>query len=1041
MSLSAMAESPTLVLASGHAGKIVALAVSPDGRWVASSGFEGLVKVWDVSNQRVVATLQDPALKPDRRIHLNYTSLAFTPDGKLLVATNDGSMRLWDPASAALLRSFQVGPTETEEGTRLALLPQVGRAVVARADTVYLIDYARGATVDTLRQEGMVFSSLTTSSSGRVAVGATSTGGGVLLLDPNFKKQRFLELPERWGAEQLDYSAQGERLAILSGSGDLLLWDGNKLSKTGILGHSGKIRWNGPNLLVSSQVIDESPLRELDGQARLIKTASLDGVFESMHPFPDGKHVMLGFYNGELGYYGLEDQKLTRWNGIVFRPNAIATASNFLALGGRQGEVCVFDLNQGRVSAHLQATVGSAESLAISLSAGQVAASDYYSGRVQVYDMKTLKEIGRFESQTGDASTSLAYSADGSRFAILHSSGRVDLYDTSALRAAGHLEPPSVKMRAFSSLAFHPSGNRVAACNRQGDVVEWLLSSKATIQRRVYQREGTSTHLNQVVYSPDGRWLAVAANSGEVSIFEVDFEDAPTVVEAPGPCMSLDFSPDSRTLALGGTTGELALIDVKTGRERSRHAGHVGTIVDLGFSRNGQAIFSAGLDGTVRIWAGSDGRPLATLLATGGAEWVLATPQGSFDGTPEGQRVLEWRVGDTIFALDQFFNQYFTPGLLTALVGTGQEIAAPEAPQALKAPPRVTILSPGPGDRFEAEAEVKVGVEENGGGLDGPYLFVNGHRLPDNFRSSTGPGKYSFRAPLTKGHNVLRATAFNADRSVESRGARITVESDAAVSRQPALHILAVGVDHYKSGLALGYARDDASAIAKAFNSDLFSDVRVKLLLDEQASGEGLQAAFAQLEQEALPHDTVIVYLAGHGTLVGDVYYFLPYDAAYGSDEELRKTGLSSTELAEHLTRVSATKQLVVLDTCRSGAAAPVLGKFLAARDGLSLIKAQQRLARASGTFLLAASTAEQYAKEVPELGHGVLTYALLKGLGDKAAPQAHLSDDGSVSVNALLQYVAGQVPDLTSRYHGEMQNVVQYSTGQDFPLKLEVKR
>ncbi|MCA9792644.1 MAG: caspase family protein, partial [Candidatus Eremiobacteraeota bacterium] len=559
-------------------------------------------------------------------------------------------------------------------------------------------------------------------------------------------------------------------------------------------------------------------------------------------------------------------------------------------------------------------------------------------------------------------------------------------------------------------------------------------------QRHVFLNDSNFMSLNRVAYSPDGRWLAVGSNAGVASIFEVDFEEEPTVVDAPGACLALAFSPDSKTLALAGTTGEVSLVDVVTGRQRARQAGQVGSILDLVYSRNGQAIFTAGLDGTTRIWSGSDARPLGTLLATGGADWVLATPQGSFDGSPEGQRVLEWRVGDTIYALDQFFNQYFTPGLLTSLVGSGQEVAAPEPPREVKSPPRVTILSPGPGDRFQSEAEVKLEVEEKGGGLDGPYLFVNGHRLPDSLRTTSGPGQFSFRVPLTKGHNVLKATAFNADRTVESRGARVTVESDAEVSRQPALHILAVGIDHYQSGLKLGYARDDASAIAGAFKSDLFSDVRVQLLLDDKASGQGIQAAFAQLEKEALPHDTVIVYLAGHGTMVGDVYYFLPYDAGYESTEQLRQTGLSSTELAEHLTRVPATKQLVVLDTCRSGAAAPVLGKFLAARDGLSLIKAQQRLARASGTFLLAASTAEQYAKEVPELGHGVLTYALLEGLGQKSAPRAHLSDDGSVSVNALLQYVAGQVPDLTSQYHGEMQNVVQYSTGQDFPLKLELK-
>ena len=38
-------------------------------------------------------------------------------------------------------------------------------------------------------------------------------------------------------------------------------------------------------------------------------------------------------------------------------------------------------------------------------------------------------------------------------------------------------------------------------------------------------------------------------------------------------------------------------------------------------------------------------------------------------------------------------------------------------------------------------------------------------------------------------------------------------------------------------------------------------------------------------------------------------------------------------------------------------------------------------LARSEGVYLIAGSTKQQCAYEIPELGHGVLTYALLTGL------------------------------------------------------------
>ena len=107
---------------------------------------------------------------------------------------------------------------------------------------------------------------------------------------------------------------------------------------------------------------------------------------------------------------------------------------------------------------------------------------------------------------------------------------------------------------------------------------------------------------------------------------------------------------------------------------------------------------------------------------------------------------------------------------------------------------------------------------------------------------------------------------------------------------------------------------------------------------------------------------------------------------------------------------------------------------LVGARDAMNRVRAQQRLARSSGVFLIAASTAEQAAKEYPELGHGVLTYAILRALGEGGRPEA-VDDQGTVTANSLLTYVAREVPRLTRKFQGSEQIPVQFSTGQDFPL------
>jgi hypothetical protein len=72
-----------------HAASVCAVAFSPDGKVLASGGAEGAVKLWDVEQARLLATLEWH-LGPARGV-------AFSPDGgQLASASADGAVRLWD---------------------------------------------------------------------------------------------------------------------------------------------------------------------------------------------------------------------------------------------------------------------------------------------------------------------------------------------------------------------------------------------------------------------------------------------------------------------------------------------------------------------------------------------------------------------------------------------------------------------------------------------------------------------------------------------------------------------------------------------------------------------------------------------------------------------------------------------------------------------------------------------------------------------------------------------------------------------------------
>jgi TolB-like protein len=96
---------------------------------------------------------------------------------------------------------------------------------------------------------------------------------------------------------------------------------------------------------------------------------------------------------------------------------------------------------------------------------------------------------------------------------------------------------------------------------------------------------------------------------------------------------------------------------------------------------------------------------------------------------------------------------------------------------------------------------------------------------------------------------------------------------------------------------------------------------------------------------------------------------------------------------------------VVLLDTCHAGALGEGLPQMQHAEDLAAQV-------RAEGVFLLAATKPGDESKEVPKLGHGVFTYALLNAMHGKA----NTGDDGLLSLAELVIYLGAEVPRLTNR-------------------------
>jgi WD40 repeat protein/predicted Ser/Thr protein kinase len=121
---------------------------------------------------------------------------------------------------------------------------------------------------------------------------------------------------------------------------------------------------------------------------------------------------------------------------------------------------------------------------------------------------------------------------------------------------------------------------------------------------------------NQVMYTPDGRTLAVSGFHGTVELWDPAAERRRAALRGHEDCVILAMAPDGRTLASGGNSdGRLILWDVATGRELGRLPHQPGGVWALAFSPDGQKLAVGGRDQPVRLWDWVAGRVCLSLPA------------------------------------------------------------------------------------------------------------------------------------------------------------------------------------------------------------------------------------------------------------------------------------------------------------------------------------------------------------------------------------------------------------------------------------------
>ncbi|MHC4527181.1 MAG: WD40 domain-containing protein, partial [Planctomycetota bacterium] len=325
---------------------------------------------------------------------------------------------------------------------------------------------------------------------------------------------------------------------------------------------------------------------------------------------PDGKTIAsAGGGEGVVAVWETATGKKLHWLiGHSHGADAVAFAANgkMLASGsGSTGQVILWDPIGGTKLRELEHDC-SVFSLTFSPDCNVLAAVSGYSrttgrlrgrGRIYLWDpatgvnILTIVEPGAYWAAfTPDAARII--SANQNR-----NSSRVAVWDTGT----------GEEIRAFDdtkicSVGLSPDGKTLAAGYEDGSVRVWDVDSGAT--RFELPASGSdSRSAEQVVFSPNGRVLALAIDAGRNSILRaIEVETGKELWTGKMRVRSVAFSPDGRMLASCSHDGRIRLWNATDGQEITKAPSHYRQVQLAAFSADGQTVTTKAKDGTVRTW-------------------------------------------------------------------------------------------------------------------------------------------------------------------------------------------------------------------------------------------------------------------------------------------------------------------------------------------------------------------------------------------------------------------------------------------------------
>ena len=1084
----------TFTVGTGHTGEVRSVAFSPDGRYVLTCSDDKTAKLWETASGRMIRTNNigdingNACFSPDGKQILAVTNSGlptlydsatgllikdfywqsdrsaftatsvppvFSPDGKFFISGGEDNVALlWEIDSGDVIHIFE---GHTSWISAVAFSPD-GEHILTGSDdnTVRLWNLKNKDEVLIFNEHTDRIVSLAFSPDGKQFVTSSEDGTAILWDIKNIERFFTINSP-RDVVTNVDicsavFSPDGKQILLGFDDCSARLWD----------------------------IESESEVKRFN-TSPFLKRKNILAAFS-----PDGEYVLTGNGDNTATLWDLSSaEKIRTFTGTLGIKNvqyskngeyilSISSDNQAVLIDALKGKIIRTIPEDVEVDGHIYdfdktAAVFSPDSRYILF--GGV------NGYFWLYEIAT-EEIIFHKKGFSDGDVFLAFSSDGNRFLAANSEdGEIQLRASSDSKLIKRYNTGIHKI----DLVSFSSDDSFFYVNKDDEIYKYDNSGRLVLRNDVNRWDFLDSNYVKSIIDYPGSSQTLIGGRSNIGIWDLnsntlirDFRRKNGVLS--GPCTCAAVSPDGKYV-VGGFSGNIIQVwDIS--REEAGPLileGHISSVTSLAFSSDSDHFISGSADGTIRYWNIETGENYLTILIVPDEHderyvefydhrvltWL---PNGYYSGD---ESLAQERVclvdGFTLYSINQFSERLYRPDLIISQISDRGNNDLVDHFGAFQQPPIVSVYIKNIDGDFEligrtdectglsvnkidnnkfpikdGTVTVRVTAAENGGGIDSIRLYQGNKVLGDSQRglsvvSDSQMLSREYVVPLASGENHIRAKGFSSDRT-ESATVNILISYIPPAVVRPDLYIISASADEYVNPkYNLNYTTADSLGVQTAIKESaygLFEKVNIFSLQNENLSVSGLEQAFQKVIESSVPDDVFIFFYAGHGIALNEsdlnqYFFVLPRVTQMTDREQLLSKGFSSDRLRYFLSEIKATKQLVLIDACNAGAATESF-LYRGAAEEIAL----QKLARASGSAVLTATTDQQYASEIEELGHGIFTYALIEGLEGKAS-----LNDGCITASSLRMWIDKQVPILSEKYNGNMQYPTTFMIGQDFPL------